>query len=280
MKKMPSEQSDLPPPITLTTDFGLSDSYVAQIRGVIIGINPRARIVDISHGVLPQQILQATFITQAAWPCFPSGAVHLAVVDPGVGSDRLPIVLYTQQGVFVGPDNGLLSAALPDDVRPDEPRRIPLPDDACAFEISNRRYIREQVSNTFHGRDVFAPAAAYLALGVAPEELGVPVHEVMALPPIQAVEQADGTFEAKVVHIDHFGNVVSDIRSGDLPDGGFCVEAGERSMRGPFSTYAELDGLGALVGSSGYLEIAVPNGSAARLLDVQIGAPVRLRPDG
>ncbi len=276
---MSSEQSDLPPTITLTTDFGLSDSYVAQICGVIISINPQARIVDISHGVLPHQILQATYLTQAAWPCFPSGAVHLAVVDPGVGSDRRPIVLHTLQGVFVGPDNGVLSAALPDNVRPDEPRRIPLPAQTNAFEISNARYIQERVSNTFHGRDVFAPAAAHLALGVAPEELGAPVHEVMALPPIQAMQQADGAFEAKVVHIDRFGNVISDIRSRDLPDGGFSVEAGERKMRGPFSTYAELDGVGALVGSSGYLEIAVPNGSAAGLLDIQIGAPVRLQPD-
>lgn len=276
---MSSEQSDLPPTITLTTDFGLSDSYVAQVKGVIIGINPRARIVDISHDVLPQQIVQATYLTQAAWPYFPPGAVHLAVVDPGVGSERRPIVLHTRQGVFVGPDNGVLSAALPDGVRPDEPRRISLPDHASAFEISNARYMLERVSKTFHGRDVFAPAAAYLALGVAPDELGAPVHEVMALPLIQAAEQADGTFEANVVHIDRFGNVISDIRSRDLPDGGFCLEVGERSMRGPFSTYAELDGLGALVGSSGYLEIAVPNGSAALLLDVKIGAPVRLQPD-
>lgn len=275
---MPSGPSEPPSTITLTTDFGLSDSYVAQIKGVVIGINPRARIIDISHDVLPQQILQATFLTQAAWPCFPAGTVHLAVVDPGVGGDRHPIVLQTRQGVFVGPDNGVLSAALSDGVRPDEPRRVSLPDDVNAFEISNARYMREHVSKTFHGRDVFAPAAAHLALGVAPEELGPAVMAVMALPPIHAVAQPDGTLKAKVVHIDRFGNVISDIRSKDLPAGGFTVKAGERNVPGPFGTYAELDGLGALVGSSGYLEIAVPNENAARLLEVQIGSPLRLQP--
>ena len=277
---MPFQRSDLPPIVTLTTDFGLSDSYVPQIKGVIMSINPGARIADISHGVLPQQILQATYLTQVAWPYYPSGTIHLVVVDPGVGSARRPIVLHTQQGFFVGPDNGVLSAALPDDVRPDEPRHIPLPDHASAFEITNARYIQEQVSKTFHGRDVFAPAAAHLALGVAPEDMGAPVHEVMALPRIQAVEGPDGTFEATVVHIDRFGNVISDIRSQDLPDGGFSVEVGDRRLRGPFSTYADLDGLGALVGSSGYVEVAVPNGNAARMLDVRIGAVVRLKPDG
>lgn len=277
---MPSEQSDLPPVITLTTDFGLSDSYVAQLKGVIIGINPRVRIVDISHSVLPQQMLQATYLTQTAWPYFPSGSVHLAVVDPGVGTDRRSIALETPQGVFVGPDNGVLSAALPDDVRPDRPGRIPLPDTVRAFEISSPQYMLDHVSNTFHGRDVFAPVAAHLALGVAPEELGPPVSEVFTLPAIQATKLVDGTFEGTVIHIDHFGNIISDIRSQDLPEGGFSVEAGTGRLRGPVCTYAELDGPGALVGSSGYLEIAVPNGSAARLLDVQIGAPVRLQPDG
>jgi S-adenosylmethionine hydrolase len=276
---MSTGQSELPPTITLTTDFGLTDSYVAQIKGVIIGISPRARIVDISHGVLPQQIRQATFLTQAAWPCFPSRTIHVAVVDPGVGRDRRSIVLHTQQGVFVGPDNGVLSAAYPDDARPDEPHQIPLPDGVNGFEISNPRYMREPVSKTFHGRDVFAPAAAHLALGIGPEELGEPLQAVMALPPIQAVRHADGTFEAKVVHIDRFGNVISDIRSRNLPTGGFTVKAGGQTMRGPFGTYAELDGPGALVGSSGYLELAAPNANAASLLDLEIGAPVTLQPD-
>ena len=228
---MSTGQSELPPTITLTTDFGLSDSYVGQIKGVIIGISPQARIVDISHGVLPQQIRQATFLTQAAWPCFSSRTIHVAVVDPGVGSDRRAMVLRTPQAVFVGPDNGVLSAALPDDLRPDEPHQVPLPDDVNAFEISNPRYMREPVSKTFHGRDVFAPAAAHLALGIGAEELGAPLQAVMALPPIQAAQHADGTFEAKVVHIDRFGNVISDIRSQDLATGGFTVEAGGQTMR-------------------------------------------------
>ncbi|MCI0777945.1 MAG: SAM-dependent chlorinase/fluorinase [Chloroflexi bacterium] len=265
--------------ITLTTDFGTSDSYVAQMKGVILSINANVRIVDISHDVRPQQVLQATYLTQTAWPYFPPGAVHLAVVDPGVGSDRLPIVLHTKQGVYVGPDNGVLSAALPDEARPATCSTILLPVGVRAFAITDRRFMRERVSVTFHGRDIFAPAAAHLSLGVNVGELGEAIDGLVAMPSVRAERVADGSMQAQVIHIDRFGNVITSIRWEDLAAGQFSLQIGGQSVPGPFETYAQLQGLGALAGSSGYLEIAVPNGSAVEALGVEIGARVRLEPE-
>ena len=264
--------------ITLTTDFGLVDPYVGAMKGVILSINPEATLVDVSHGVAPQQLLQALFITQAAWPFFPADAVHVAVVDPGVGTARHAIVLVTPQGRFLGPDNGVLSAALPDQARPREAAApIALPADHRAFAITNGRYLREPVSATFHGRDVFAAAAAHLTLGVPPQELGVLLETILAFPPLRARLCPDGTIEGRVVHIDRFGNVVTDVRAEDLPSGEFAVElAGERIV-GPVRTYAEAQGLTTLVGSAGYLEVAKPGGSAGAALGIEIGDTVLVR---
>ena len=164
------------PVITLTTDFGRSDHYVAAMKGVILGINPDATIVDISHAVRPQQVAEGAFLLQAVRPYFPTGTVHLAVVDPGVGTERRALVLATPDGFFVGPDNGVLSPALPDSARPRrsraEPSAVPLPAGYTAVAIAERRYLREPVSDTFHGRDVFAPVAAHLTLGASLESFG------------------------------------------------------------------------------------------------------------
>ncbi len=268
-----------PPIITLTTDFGTSDSYVAQMKGVILGINPNARIVDISHDVRPQQVLQATYLTQAAWPYFPSGTVHLAVVDPGVGTERRALAVESEQGLYIGPDNGVLSAALPDDERPATCSTIRRPAGVRAFAITDERFIRERVSATFHGRDIFAPAAAHLSLGVNVDELGDAIDGLVAMPSIRAERDAAGSMQAQVIHIDRFGNVITSIRLEDLAAGEFSLQVGGHKVPGPFETYAELDGLGALGGSSGYLEIAAPSASAADALDVDIGAPVRLQPE-
>ena len=267
--------------VTLTTDFGLADPYVAAIKGVILGLNRRAVIVDISHEVRPQRLLQAVFITQSAWPLFPTGAINVVVVDPGVGTDRRAVVLETPQGRFLGPDNGVLSAALPDEARPpaDEgPAPVALPAGFRGFAITNRRYLREPVSATFHGRDVFAPAAAHLSLGVPPDELGEPVEKVLAFPPLRARRYPDSTLQAQVVHIDRFGNVVTDARADDLPEGAFTVELAGQRVPGPVRTYAKATGLAAVVGSSGYLEVALPKSSAAAALGVDIGDAVLVRP--
>ena len=267
--------------ITLTSDFGLADPYVAAMKGVMLGLNPRAVIVDLSHEVRPQRLLQAVFITQSAWPFFPPGGIHAVVVDPGAGTGRRALVIEAPGGRFLGPDNGVLSAALPDEARPaadDGPAPVALPAGVRAFAITNRRYLREPVSATFHGRDVFAPAAAHLSLGVPPEELGEPVETVLAFPLLRARRCADGSLQGQVVHIDRFGNVVTDVRAGDLRQGAFTVELAGQQVPGPVRTYAEATGLAAIVGSAGYLEIALPNGSAADALRVDIGDEVVLRP--
>ncbi len=275
---MPPDPSEAPPIITLTTDFGLSDTYVAQMKGVILGINPNARIVDVTHQVRPQQITQAAFLAQTAWPAFTAQAIHIAVVDPGVGTERRALVVESERGRFLGPDNGVLSAALPDDERPATCATITLPRGVHVFEISNERYMRHPVSATFHGRDIFSPAAAYLSIGVKAGELGPPVAELTALPPFRARPDDDGILIGQVVHIDWYGNIVTDIRAVDTPEASFSIDIGGQTVPGPYRTFADLDGLGALVGGSQFLGIAAPSGSAADVLKVDIGAPVRLRP--
>ena len=269
------------PIITLTTDFGLADSYVGEMKGVILGINAQASIVDISHAVQPQRILQAVFMTQVAWRSFPTGAIHVSIVDPGVGTDRRAIALVTPRGHFVGPDNGVLSAALPEEARPQSPggpTTVAVPAGCRAFTITNPQVLREPLSATFHGRDVFAPAAAHLSLGMPAETLGEPVDDLLAFPPIRAQRRADGALQAEVVHVDRFGNLVTDARAEDLPEGPFTVELAGRRVPGPVRTYAEATGPAALVTSSGYLAVFQPNGSAAETLGVEIGDGALLRP--
>jgi S-adenosylmethionine hydrolase len=175
--------------ITLTTDFGLSDAYLAVMKGIILGINPDARLVDISHGIQPQNIQQAAFVIGTAYPYFPRKTIHLVVVDPAVGTDRRAIILRAGQHSFVAPDNGVLSYVVQEfldkqiDARGQVSITVGLKPDADigAVSITNRRYFREAVSPTFHGRDVFAPVAAALSLGYSPLEFGQPVTSVQAI---------------------------------------------------------------------------------------------------
>lgn len=275
--------SNAPTIITLTTDFGLQDPYVAAMKGAILSINPKATLVDVSHAVHPQAIEEGAFLLAAAWPYFPAGSIHLAVVDPGVGSQRRALALQTPSATFVGPDNGLLSAALLEEVREtaattDEVALVKLPSGYCAVSLSNAAYLRQPVSSTFHGRDIFAPVAAHISLGVRLEELGPPVEEVLALPPWHARRQADGSLRGRVIHIDVFGNLVTDIRCQDLPPGELLIEVAGRRLAGISLTYQEGDELVAVVGSSGYLEIAVPGGNAAAVLGAGLGVHVLVRP--
>ena len=267
--------------ITLTTDFGLADPYVAAMKGVILSVNTRATIVDVSHAVRPQRIEQGAFVLASAWPYFPPGTIHVAVVDPGVGSERRALALKTGDGVFIGPDNGILSAALPDAAREQaEPGGSPLalPPGTRAVVLSNQRFHRRPVSATFHGRDIFAPVAAHLSLGVPFEELGNSTDRIVALPPFRASPRPDGSLSGRIIHIDRFGNLVTDVRLDQLPPGRFSVEVGGRVVSGPAATYAEGSGLIALVGSAGYLEIALREGDACAELGAGIGQPVSVRP--
>ena len=268
------------PIITLTTDFGLTDPYVASVKGVILSLNPEAIIVDISHAVRPQRVRQGAFLLETVHPYFPPGTIHLAVVDPGVGTERRAIALRTARGSFIGPDNGLLSAALPDDIRSRVGRtggRVRLPEGGVGVALTNPRYHRQPVSDTFHGRDIFAPAVAHLSMNVPLPDLGEAIDEIFALPPVRAEKRPDGSLRGKVIHIDIFGNLITDVRRQDLLSPRATVEIGGRQIGGVGQTYAGNQGLSALVGSSGYLEIALAGGSAAAELGADIDEPVVVR---
>jgi S-adenosylmethionine hydrolase len=275
--------------ITLTTDFGTADGYVGTMKGVILGINPQARLIDISHHVVPQVIRQAAYILWTAVRYFPAGTVHLVVVDPGVGSARRPIAVQTPTAFFVGPDNGVFSLVLSNQQLADSRWQIA---DHCLSAISyqlsaitvvhltNPRYWRPEVSHTFHGRDIFAPVAAHLSRGVALAELGEPIDDPVILPVLRPERRGDGSLTGHVLHTDRFGNVITDIPAQLLlePDR-WVVEVAGRRIVGLRPTYAAVEpgGLVALVGSDGLLEIAVREGNAAQVLGVKVGDPVVIR---
>jgi S-adenosylmethionine hydrolase len=255
------------PVIALLTDFGLKDHYVGVMKGVMLGICPDASLVDISHDIPPQDIAAAAEELAASRPYFPPRTVFLVVVDPGVGSSRRAIAVECGGQLFVGPDNGVLSAVTGDD----EPWR--------GVELTNPQYRLADVSRTFEGRDRFAPAAAWLASGVEITVLGPAIEQatrVAVAPP-----RRDGTtIDGRVRRVDRFGNLVTDLRAADLtavtrP----VIEIGGRTIDGLVHTYADAapHALCALVGSTGFLEVAVSGGSAADTLDLGRGALVRLR---
>ena len=276
-------------PIVLTTDFGLDDPYVGVMKGVILGINPRATLVDLTHNIQPQNVPQAAFVLGSSYRFFPAAAIHVAVVDPGVGTARRAVLLITPRGWFVAPDNGVLSYVLRDfmdqspDQTPEQPPNqattVGLPAALRAFELTESRYWLHPVSRTFHGRDVFAPVAAHLSQGVAPEEMGAPVHGLVWLLAPQPVRHRDH-IDGQVVNVDHFGNLVTNIPADALADTEHLViSIRGRRISGLSDTFNDRvkgppPDLVALVGSNGLLEVAVPNGSAASLLDTGIGEPV------
>lgn len=258
--------------ITLTTDFGLADSYVAALKGVILGINPEARLVDITHQITPHNINQAAFVLGSVYPYFPPKTIHLIVVDPGVGTKRRAIILRTPPADFIAPDNGVLSYVVQQFATKSQ-----LGPELEAVAITNPKYWRTPVSNTFHGRDIFAAVAAHLALGVPIREFGQPVTSVMVLPLPKPFLASDGSLTGQVIHIDSFGNLITNIKDNDLPDGTPVIEIGKQTINGLSRTYAEIEGLLALIGSSGYLEISLKEGSASVFLSAQIGSEVKVR---
>jgi len=251
--------------ITLTTDFGLDDAYVAAMKGVILGINPEVRLVDICHTVRPQNISQAAFILSTAYPCFPSGTIHLAVIDPGVGSKRQAIILRTPSAYFVAPDNGVLSYVVDEYITDKVKMEI--------ISITNPRFWRSPVSTTFHGRDIFAPVAAYLSLGHQLSEFGESIATISTFPIIRPQEKSNGSMAGSILHIDSFGNLITNIRNQDLPEkaGTLVIEIRGRKITGLSGSYTESEGLIILTGSSGYLEISVKNGSAQDILCAKVG---------
>jgi len=270
--------------ITLTTDFGLTDAYVATIKGLILCINPEAKLIDICHSTKPQNIPQAAFVLSTAYQFFPQKTIHLVVVDPGVGTERRAIILRTPSADFIAPDNGVLSyviqesSAKPaaDNVNLQE---IELEPGLEAVAITKPQFWRTPVSSTFHGRDLFAPVAALLSLGFPPIDFGEAITSLIMLPLPKPHRRPDGSLVGHVLHIDNFGNLITNIKGSDLlpTKQPITVEVGNHVISGLSRTYAEGQGLLTLIGSSGYLEVSLKGGSASAFLDAEVGSEVRLR---
>ena len=256
----------MPAIVTLTTDFGTRDPYVAQLKGVLLAGCEGARIHDLTHEIAPQDVLEGALFLAAAVPTFPPGTVHLAVVDPGVGTDRRAIAATLGGQHLVCPDNGLLTLLA---------RRAAL-EEVRSIELPSLR--REPVSATFHGRDLFAPAAAFLACGGALEELGPPVEDPVELP-LPRTRSEEARLLGEVLHVDRFGNTITNLGRSDIEAiaGGRAVrvEAGSLPL-GLARTYGDVaDGEAlALIGSADLLEVAVRNGSAAATLGLERGSEV------
>ena len=252
------------------------------MKGVALGINPGLRLVDLTHQVAPQNVAQGAFVLGVSYRHFPADAIHVAVVDPGVGTSRRPILLQTPHGSFVAPDNGLLSRVLseylPDP--PTHPGTVELTPALRAFHLTNPEYWLHPVSSTFHGRDIFTPVAAHLSLGIAPESLGKPTAELAWLPlPLPRITPEG--IGGEIIYCDVYGNLISSIPA-TLLEGRKIdeVRIRGRSIRQLSVTFLDAGDsasppeLVALFGSHGYLEVAVPNGSAAAMLSAGPGEPV------
>ena len=269
--------------LVFTTDFGLSDAYAGVMKGVALSINPGLGFIDLTHQISPQNIAQGSFLLGINHHFFPKDAIHVAVVDPGVGTDRRPILLSTSHGRFVAPDNGLLSGVISEylDPVPEAAGLVGLSDGLTAVHLINPEYWRHPVSHTFHGRDVFTPVAAHLSLGVAPEDMGEPIESLYLLPMAKPAIK-DGHITGVVAYQDVYGNLATNIPAESLPTvGSIEVQIKGRSIVGLCQTFNDEahvgdDGLIALVASHGYLEVALPNGSAAYLLSAGEGEVVRV----
>lgn len=254
--------------ITLTTDFGMQDGNVGVMKGVIYGINPQARMVDLSHDIAPQNIHHAAFILARHYRYFPAGTVHLVVVDPGVGSERRALIVQTAEAFFVAPDNGVLTYVVRD-VRQAMEHII---------NISNPQFWLDHISSVFHGRDIFAPVAAHLSLGVPAADFGKEVKDLVTFP-IPQVERGKRKLKGRVAHIDRFGNLLTNICRQDLPPWrDIKLRVRNREIVGLSRTYA--DGLErdliAYIDSSEELAVAVVNGSAQEALGAQVGDEVEV----
>jgi len=260
--------------ITLTTDFGLEDPYAAVMKGVILSINPAARIIDISHSVKAGSIMHAAVLIKEAYPFFPKGTVHVAVIDPGVGGKRRPILVKTENHVFVGPDNGVFSPIINDHKQ------------TVIIHVTESRYFLPDISHTFHGRDIFAPVAAHISRGIDPLEMGQAIDDPVPLE-LPVPEQRGDSLYGRVMRIDHFGNLITNVKKRDLeeflgPESSVII-AGKVVIEGLRSTYSEVRAgeTLALIGSSGCLEISVNTGRASDIAETDpediVGMEIEVR---
>jgi S-adenosylmethionine hydrolase len=253
--------------IALTTDFGLTDPWVGIMKGVIATRAPGVPVIDVSHGVPPQDVLAGALILRHAAPWFPPRTIHVAVVDPGVGSERRALCVETERALFVGPDNGLLSLAAPETAI----RRV--------VELTDERFFLAPRSRTFHGRDVFAPVAAALATGLDPTALG-PVRRDVERLVLPEPRRIGGTVSGEVIYVDRFGNLTTNLGSDAIPDGAAVVRIGEARIAGVSTSYSAVarGALVAVVNSWGLLEIALRDGSAREHLGAGVGTTVAIEP--
>jgi len=254
--------------ITLLTDFGLTDQYVGVMKGVIATIAATVPVVDITHEVPAFSINQAAFLLDQSWRYFPKGTIHVAIVDPGVGSERRPLLIEAEGHYFIGPDNGLLSFAL-------------LTDKPKTRVLNEPKYWLPAPSSTFHGRDIFAPVAAHLAAGVRPAKLGKLIADPMRSTGLLPIRTSRRTYSGTVLHVDRFGNLITNFRITEfttLRNRPFTFVAGMNEVELFSSTYANCppEQLCLIAGSSGYYELSILNGSAAQKTGLVPGSPVEL----
>lgn len=273
------EESGARPLITLLTDFGADEHYTGVMKGVILATNPAARIVDITHSIRPYDVRGASLILGSSAPYFPRGTIHVAVVDPGVGSGRRGVITATQNYYFVGPDNGLFSSVF------DDPLHM------WTREIEEDAFFLDEVSSTFHGRDVFAPVAAHLSCGIPPQEFGRVITDPVRFDFPRVRFEDDEAILGEVIYVDHYGNLVTNIDTtvfwrfeyteDDSPHSP-VIEIGGRVIDGvsPYYQAAQAGELGAQFNSWKRLEVFVPEGSAARMLGAGLGERVRVRMAG
>lgn len=260
------------PIITLTTDFGLNDHFIGTMKGVILAIEPEAQIIDICHAVQAFDVLDGALSISQAYNYFPSGTVHVVIVDPGVGTARRPLLVTSERHHFIAPDNGVLSLIYQREQR------------LSARHVTGEHYFLQPVSNTFHARDIFAPIAAYLAKGVDPAKFGEEVQDFVRFSAPKPKPVNETTLRGVVLKVDRFGNLITNITPQDAPmlfvenPGAFKIVIGQREIREIKDAYA----LGApgevfgILGSMGYLEIAANRGAAAQILGAGKGTDVNI----
>jgi S-adenosyl-L-methionine hydrolase (adenosine-forming) len=256
------------PIITLTTDYGSSDHFVGVMKGVILSINPEVNIVDLTHSVLAHDILDGALAIGQSYRYFPPKTVHVVVVDPGVGTARRPILVAGDQHYFVAPDNGVLSSVYEQS------------ESLHVWDIISEHYFRQPVSKTFHGRDIFAPVAAWLTKSWQTSSFGEPITDFVRFG-IPKAKRTGNTIQGTVLHADHFGNLITNITAADLPElaageGKITINAGNGQVTKVVETFAQgaAGEVVGLMGSSGYLEISVNKGNASRTLGAGRGAEV------
>jgi hypothetical protein len=258
--------------IVLLTDFGLTDGYAGVMKGVICGVCRTADIIDLSHNIAPQDVAEAAFVLAASYRYFPAQTIFVTVVDPGVGTERAVLCMRANRQIFLAPDNGILSVIAEET------------DGAEIREVTAQRYFLKGASATFHGRDIFAPVAAHLAAGLQPSKLGPLVERTRKLKLPKPIRAADGSLRGQIIYVDRFGNLITNIRQATLagqlnvPLDKTEVRIKRRTIHGVSRSYADRKKgeLLALIGSTGYLEVAVNQGSAAQVLACEKGETVAL----